>query len=490
MPSLSVVLCCATLAQASYPPAPWAQHGTAYVQELEVDVGVARGIVPMELGIVETKKGSGKTAGSIYVVRYGNASTVEYSEFIFIPATVAYRGATGSWASHVFVDSAAALQAGREVWGFNKTLGTFEWDRNTNPKLQHVKLTDARTGALVFDAAFDDDVLVTIPGMSQTVGSFGAGATAGAAAGQPPNTVVLSETKQKYGVKIMSKPPILNVPDASPIARAFAGAARKTAVAMVDGAFSMTAPTVLGRPSRAKQLWRTTPEVAPTTLPVTRGAVPAWLRGALIRNSAGGYANGADEMRHWNDGWAQLHRWQLSGDDNGGAVVHASRWLNTSSYHKASTEHAITQTGYGTPANPGARPHVPLEAQAPPPPAANATALSGMADKFSVNPMVNVWKFDDKYMATTDQNIFVEFDPETLETLGDVNAAWDPDDEFSKKGGTALGVAHGRYDRHTKEHYWLEIDMGQAPVMKAKYNIWTYQEVGHNDSSSTLPPRL
>eukprot|EP00937_MAST-01D_sp_MAST-1D-sp2_P002073 g2073.t1 len=283
---------------------------------MEVDVKAARAVVPMEFGIVETKKGSGKTSGSLYVVQYTNASTVAYSEFIFLPATVTYRGEQAGWVGAIWVDSTAAQGAGREVWGLQKRIGVFEWDRATDPKLQHVKLTDAETGALVLDASFDDDVLITIPGQKQTEASFGVGATAGAAAGLPPNTVVLSKTEQHYGVKLL-KTVYLNVPDSSPLHPVFASATLKTKVAMANGVFNMTAPTVLGRPSRAKKLWVTTPEVTSTgaaALPVTSGAIPEWLQGSLIRNSASGYENGADEIRHWNDGWAQLHRWEISGN--------------------------------------------------------------------------------------------------------------------------------------------------------------------------------
>ena len=73
--------------------------------------------------------------------------------------------------------------------------------------------------------------------------------------------------------------------------------------------------------------------------------------------------------------------------------------------------------------------------------------------------MVNVWKFDEKFMATTDQNLFVEFDPESLKTKGKTNAAWDPNDPITKKGVSAIGVAHGHYDRWAKEHFGLKLTL-------------------------------
>ena len=119
-----------------------------------------------------------------------------------------------------------------------------------------------------------------------------------------------SRTLQKYGVKLL-KTVTYNVPASSPIYNVWSRAAMKTKVAMANGLFNMTAPVVLGCPSRAKKLFSTTPEMAPHMLPVTNGTIPDWLQGALIRNSASGYENGGDEMRHWCDGWAQLHRWDI-----------------------------------------------------------------------------------------------------------------------------------------------------------------------------------
>ena len=83
-----------------------------------------------------------------------------------------------------------------ENCGANKSLGTFAWDRDTDPNMQHVKLTDAASGALVFDGSFNDHVLVTIPGQKQTGASFVVGATAGMAAGLPSNTIVFSQTRK------------------------------------------------------------------------------------------------------------------------------------------------------------------------------------------------------------------------------------------------------------------------------------------------------
>ena len=284
---------------------------------------------------------------------------------------------------------------------------------------------------------------------------------------------------------------------------------------------NMTRPDVMPAWSQAHRMFVTTPEAPLQKLQVI-GEFPTWLRGTLIRNSPGGYANGKDEMRHWNDGWAQLHQWEIDGAK--GTVTHMSRFMNTSSYRKADEKNAITQTGYGTPSNPGPRPHptnptaaldvdsklsaenAEAESDGLRKPAAGENGLPDIwpFNKFALNPMVNVWKFDSKFMATTDENIFFEFDPDTLETIGDVNGGWSPDDPITKKGEWGIGVAHGRYDRAKGQHFWVEIDLAGFPAppsrrrdlgalaasssKPAKYNVWTYQETGFN-GTGPLPDR-
>ncbi len=450
----------------AFPPPPWVQKGNAYVQVFDVPLSVARGCVPSDFTLVETKEGSGYTEGSLYIAKYNNKSTVEYSELIFICAQVAYQGKKGNWVHSIYVDNEMAKDAGINVWGLPKKLATFEWDRNTSPNLQHVAIKDAgNTSKLIIDATFNDNA-IKIPLMHQIINTYGIKVN-------DPHTLLYSATEQKYGVKML-KDAILNVPSSSPLSLIkHPDTVLKTKVEMADGFFNMTAPTSVKYvvPSRASGYFKTTPEVARNTIKL-QGSIPKWLKGALLRNSPGKFENGNDQIRHWNDGWAQVHRWEIDGEKS--TVVHLSKYLNTSSYHESETLNKYAQPGYGTPKNPGPRPHVPIN------PASSTTIVeentltsarivddannkrkkSGdpipkWEDKFASNPLVNLWKFDNKYIATTDENLFTQFDPETLETIGSANEAWS-DDEIEKIGLLGLGVAHGRYDRFEKKHYWLE----------------------------------
>jgi carotenoid cleavage dioxygenase-like enzyme len=121
--------------------------------------------------------------------------------------------------------------------------------------------------------------------------------------------------------------------------------------------------------------------------------------------------------------------------------------------------------------------------------------VGSSSDGFMVNPMVNVWKFDDKFMTTTDQNLYIEFDPSTMSAMGDVNAAFDQkSDPITEKGVTALAAAHPRYDRYLRQHYNIEMDLKPEGMGKfhkpATYNLWRYNETGKDyGADETLPPR-
>ena len=148
----------------SFPSPPWVQKGNAYVQVFDVPLSVAKECVPSDFNIVETKEGSGLTEGSLYIAKYNNQSTIEYSELIFICATVQYEGKKGNWVHAIYVDNDMAKDAGINVWGLPKKRATFEWDRNTSPELQHVvvDVTNNEAAAVIIDATFNDNTVAIV----------------------------------------------------------------------------------------------------------------------------------------------------------------------------------------------------------------------------------------------------------------------------------------------------------------------------------------
>ena len=217
------------------PALPWIQRGNAFAQGYKVPLALAKQCVPSEFKVVETLPGSGFTSGALYIAKYDNRSSIAYSELIFQCATVEYRGHKASWIAAIFVDNVIAQQAGIEVWGLPKKLATFQWGQDPSSGMEHVVVTDQH-GVTVLDASFRDRS-PTIPAMQQTVHTFGI---------VNQSTVLLSDTKQKYGVKPILRNNVYNVSSQSPLHEYMAGSkATAEKVEMSDGLFNMTAPIAL-----------------------------------------------------------------------------------------------------------------------------------------------------------------------------------------------------------------------------------------------------
>jgi carotenoid cleavage dioxygenase-like enzyme len=71
------------------------------------------------------------------------------------------------------------------------------------------------------------------------------------------------------------------------------------------------------------------------------GAVPEWLQGSLFRVGPGKFEAGQQAMRHWFDGYAMLHRFDIAD----GAVSYANRFLQSRSYRAANRRGEINLNG-------------------------------------------------------------------------------------------------------------------------------------------------
>jgi carotenoid cleavage dioxygenase-like enzyme len=71
-------------------------------------------------------------------------------------------------------------------------------------------------------------------------------------------------------------------------------------------------------------------EVGLASLPLS-GRLPAWLTGSLVRVAPARWDVGERTLNHWFDGFAMLHRFQISD----GNVSYANKFLRTESYTAA-----------------------------------------------------------------------------------------------------------------------------------------------------------
>ena len=138
-------------------------------------------------------------------------------------------------------------------------------------------------------------------------------------------------------------------------------------------------------------------EIAVDRLP-TRGTVPAWLKGTLLRNGPAKFEVGPHPYRHWFDGLAMLHRFSIAG----GQVSYANKFLRSHPYQKAMETGRIT---YGEFATDPCR-----------------SLFNRVYNLFFPEPadnaLVNITRLAGRFVALTESTLPVAFDPQTLETIG------------------------------------------------------------------------
>jgi beta,beta-carotene 9',10'-dioxygenase len=128
------------------------------------------------------------------------------------------------------------------------------------------------------------------------------------------------------------------------------------------------------------------------------GRLPDWLQGSLVRTGPAKWEIGEQTMRHWFDGFAMLHRFGIAG----GEVSYANRFLQTRSYRAAQEKGEIVYSEFAT----------------DPCRSLFSRVFSMFSPKIGDNANVNLVKLGERYIAMTETPIPVEFDGDTLETVG------------------------------------------------------------------------
>ena len=146
-------------------------------------------------------------------------------------------------------------------------------------------------------------------------------------------------------------------------------------------------------------------EIGPVDLPV-RGELPAWLEGALMRTGPAQWEANDREFNHWFDGHAMLHKFGFSG----GRAVYANRFLRTKA-RAAAQEEGISYREFAT--DPCRSIYK------------RFASLFVRGADFTDNAAVSLTRLGDRFISMTETPLAVEFDPETLETVGVENVADD-----------------------------------------------------------------
>jgi beta,beta-carotene 9',10'-dioxygenase len=153
-------------------------------------------------------------------------------------------------------------------------------------------------------------------------------------------------------------------------------------------------------------------------LPV-QGQLPPWLTGSLLRTGPAKWEVGDRSMNHWFDGLAMLHRFSFAD----GSVSYANRFLETRAWRAARDRGRIEYSEFAT----------------DPCRSLFQRVTSIFSPKISDNANVNLTKLGERFIAMTETPLPVQFDAETLATVG-----------VAYKPPGILTTAHPHMDRETK----------------------------------------
>ena len=179
-------------------------------------------------------------------------------------------------------------------------------------------------------------------------------------------------------------------------------------------------------------------ETAVERLPV-QGDVPAWLTGSLMRVTPAKLESGDKRVGHWFDGLAALNRFGFAD----GKVSYRSRFLDTKAYRAAQAGDS-PGAGFGT----------------DPCRSIFKRVQSVFSPDLTDNANVNLVRIGERYLAMTETPLPIEFDAETLDTVGPLR--------FADKGGGLVTTAHPHHDPGRDELVNYSVHFSR----KSEYRLW------------------
>ena len=171
-------------------------------------------------------------------------------------------------------------------------------------------------------------------------------------------------------------------------------------------------------------------ELTLESLPV-EGRFPEWLDGALLRTGPAQFEVGRREYRHWFDGLAMLHRFGF----RRGTVSYRNRFLRSPNYREAQQTGRICRSEFAT--DPC---HLLFRRL-------RSIFFPSLSPDGTRNGNVNVARIADAWVAMTETPLPVEFDPETLTTVGNF--------DYTDSLPGQISTAHPHRDRDGKAYNHL-----------------------------------
>ena len=165
-------------------------------------------------------------------------------------------------------------------------------------------------------------------------------------------------------------------------------------------------------------------EIAIDQLPI-RGTIPDWLEGTLVRNGPAEFQIGKRPFNTWLDGMAMLHKFAFKD----GVVSYANKYIESNTYKKNHKHNTIEVGEFAT----------------DPCRTLFQRVYAFFNPQFTDNTSVNIGNIADKYIAMTETSIPIEFDIDTLKTLGHL--------DYSGEVSGKITTAHPHYDFDRGETY-------------------------------------
>jgi carotenoid cleavage dioxygenase-like enzyme len=165
------------------------------------------------------------------------------------------------------------------------------------------------------------------------------------------------------------------------------------------------------------------------------GEFPEWLKGTLVRNSSIPIYQNGQQISHDFDGLAMLHGFTF----DEGKVSYTNRFLRTKAHDAVVNKGTAQFSGFAT------EPSIWQK----------VLDFFYTSDQWVSNASVNVFKFNDQYVALTEVPLPACFDLKTLETLG----SFDFQDSLPKSH--CWESAHPHLDASTNEIFNFLIEFGR-----------------------------
>ena len=183
-------------------------------------------------------------------------------------------------------------------------------------------------------------------------------------------------------------------------------------------------------------------------LPV-RGDLPPWLAGQLLRNGPGRWKFDGMEVNHWFDGMALLHSFEIEA----GRVHYRNRYVQSRAYKAFRDSGELKFAEFAS--DPCRTRFQRIQSIFNP----------GITD----NPAINAFQFGEHFIALSETPMAIEFDGDTLETLG---------------------VAYKNPGSFATAHPHLDSGSGEMINLSCKFGPRSTQSFFRVDSKSLKPKRI